>query len=162
MAAIGKTRNLIVTGIFILLGLLIVLTPWYIFPICEIAEKSGTMQMGTSSDNAMNMNTDSGAHMTCWYTAEAEAGTGALVILVGLVLFALPNRDSRRSLGIIAIGLGVITVLLPTYLIGMCTSSPDTPCNIGTKPALILLGVLTAITGIYLILAKDDARIPPV
>ena len=162
MVSVGKTQNLIITGIFILLGLLIVLTPWYIFPICEIAEKSGSMQMGTSGDNSMNMNMDSGTHMVCWYTAEAEAGTGALVILVGLVLFALPNRDSRRSLGVIAIGLGVVTVLVPTYLIGMCTSSPDTPCNIGTKPALILLGVLTAITGIYLFLAKGDSPTQPV
>jgi len=160
MTTAGKTRNLIIPGIFILLGLLIALTPWYIFPICEIAEKSGTMPMDNSGDDSMNMN--SGTHMTCWYTAEAEAGTGALVVLLGLVLFALPGRESRRSLGIMAIGLGVVTVLLPTYLIGMCTSSPDTPCNIGTKPALILLGVLTAITGIYLVLAKHDVPLPPV
>lgn len=152
-------RNRIIAAVLILIGLLIILTPWYIFPICEIAEKSGTLQMETGGNNDMNM--ESGSHMTCWYTAEAEAGTGALVILAGLVLLALPNRDSRRSLGIIAAGLGVVTVLLPTYLIGMCTSFPDTPCNIGTKPALILLGALTVITGIYLVLAKDETPIAP-
>jgi hypothetical protein len=152
----NKKRDRIVAGVLILLGLLIILTPWYIFPICEIAEKSGNMQMASGSGNDMNMN--SSTHMTCWYTAEAETGTGALAILAGLVLLAWPNRESRRSLGIITIGLGVVTILFPTYLIGTCTS-PDSACNIGTKPALIILGVLTVITGIYLVLARDKSPV---
>jgi hypothetical protein len=154
----SKKRNRIVAGFLILLGLLIILTPWYIFPVCEIAEKSGNIQVAAGSGNDLNMN--SGSHMTCWYTAEAETGSGALAILVGLVLLAWPNRESRRSLGIITIGLGVVTVLFPTYLIGTCTDT-DTPCNIGTKTALIILGILTVIIGIYLVITKDVSPTVP-
>jgi hypothetical protein len=95
--------------------------------------------------------------MKCGYTARAEAAVGALVILAGLTLLALPSRDSRRALGVIGIGLGAVTLLIPTVLIGVCTAA-DAPCRIGTLPALILLGVLTAIAGIFLVLSRDEPK----
>jgi hypothetical protein len=98
--------------------------------------------------------------MTCWYTGEAETGIGALIVLAGLALIALPGRDSRRALGILGIGIGVIVALIPTVLIGTC-SDPSSPCNIGTKPALIILGALTVIVGIYLVLSKDTVSAAP-
>ena len=132
-----------------------VFLPRYFFPSCEITEKLEMHSWTPASDNDMNM--DSGTHMTCWYTA--EGGTGALVILVGLVL---PNRDSHWSRGILAAGLGIVTVLLPIYLIGRYSSFQDTPCNIGTKPAGVLIGALTVVTGIYLGLERDEPLIAPV
>ncbi|MFA5236719.1 MAG: DUF4418 family protein, partial [Methanoregula sp.] len=70
---------------------------------------------------------------------------------------ALPGRDSRRAIGGTVIGLGVVTVLIPTVLIGVC-SAANAPCRIGTLPALILLGVLTTITGIFLVISRDDPK----
>ena len=154
----NKKQSKILAGILILIGLLVVLTPWYIFPVCEIAEKSGTMQMDAGSDNGMNMN--SGTHMKCWYTAEAETGVGALIILTGAALLALPGRVSRKTAGIIGGILGLIVILVPTVLVGVC-STPDAPCRIGTLPALILLGAITLITGIYLVLSKNTVPSGP-
>jgi hypothetical protein len=95
--------------------------------------------------------------MKCGYTARAEAAVGALVILAGLTLLALPGSDARRAIGIIGTGLGAVTILIPTVLIGVC-SAANAPCRIGTLPALVLLGVLTAVTGIYLVFSRDEPK----
>ncbi|MFA6332373.1 MAG: DUF4418 family protein [Methanoregula sp.] len=150
-----SNRQLLLAGILIVLGALIIVTPWYIFPICEAegipSHLASSMSMSTAGD------TSAGTIMKCGYTARAEIAVGALVILAGLTLLALPGRDSRRAIGGTVIGLGVVTVLIPTVLIGVC-SAANAPCRIGTLPALILLGVLTTITGIFLVISRDDPK----
>jgi len=148
----NKKQSRILAGILILLGILVVLTPWYIFPVCEIK--------GVSDTGMADMHTNPGTHMKCWYTAEAETGVGVLIILTGLALLALPGRVSRKASGIAGGILGVIVILVPTVLTGVC-NTPDAPCRIGTLPALILLGAVTVITGIYLILSKDTVPAGP-
>jgi Domain of unknown function (DUF4418) len=148
----NKRKSHIPAGILILLGVLVVLTPWFIFPVCEIK--------GVSDTGMADMNMNSGTHMKCWYTAEAETGVGALVILTGVALLALPGRVSRKTAGIIGGILGLIVILVPTVLVGIC-STPDAPCRIGTLPALLLLGAVTVITGVYLVLSKDTVAAGP-
>lgn len=154
MALSREHKDHLLAGIIIVLGLVIILTPWYIFPVCEIAEKQGSSQ-DMQNMQGMNMNSDSNSHMRCWYTAEAETGAGAFTIVLGILLFALKDRKVRRALGGITLIAGVIVALIPTVLVGTC-ASPDSPCNIGTKPALILLGALTVIASLYLVLARDE------
>jgi len=157
-----SNRQLILAGILVILGVLIIATPWYIFPVCEAegitshsSSSMSSMSMGSAGDSSSGA--ASGTIMKCGYTARAEAATGALIILAGLTLFALPGRDARRALGVIGTGLGAVTILIPTVLIGVC-SAPNAPCRIGTLPALALLGVLTAITGIYLVFSRDEPQ----
>jgi hypothetical protein len=154
-----SNRLLLLAGILIVLGALIIVTPWYIFPVCEAkgvtSHSMSSMSMGAAGDTSAG--TSAATIMKCGYTARAEAAVGALVILAGLTLLALPSRDSRRALGVIGIGLGAVTLLIPTVLIGVCTAA-DAPCRIGTLPALILLGVLTAIAGIFLVLSRDEPK----
>jgi len=149
------TRPLLLAGVLIIVGALIVITPWYIFPICEAKGVSShpmsRMSSGSGSDSSTGMSP--GTLMKCGYTARAEAAIGALVVLAGLTLIALPDRNSRKAIGIIGIGLGAVTILIPTVLIGVCTAA-DAPCRIGTLPALILLGILTIVSGILLVLEK--------
>jgi hypothetical protein len=145
-------RYPIVATILIILGVLVAVTPWFIFPVCEAK--------GTSGDSTEGMHVDSAKHMKCWYTAVYESGVGILILLTGLVLIALPGRLSRRTIGILDVVLGAVVLLIPTALIGVCASA-NAPCRIGTLPALILLGVLTAVTGIYLVISKDASTAPP-
>lgn len=156
-----QNRLPLFSGALIILGVLIILTPWYIFPVCEAqgitSHAMSAAPMGTGHGASMNPGT--GALMKCGYAARAEAASGALVILTGLTLFALRNRDSRRASGIFSIGLGAVTILIPTVLIGVCASA-DAPCRIGTFPAWILLGILTIVAGILLVLARDQPSTP--
>jgi hypothetical protein len=118
---------LAMSALFIALGGLVALTPWYIFPVCAVSE---------------------GAFMRCGYTARAETGVVApLIILVGAMLPLSKTKELRGAVGIFGFGLGVLVLLLPIYIIGMC-QSPDMPCRIGTLPSLVLLGSATIVASI--------------
>jgi hypothetical protein len=133
--------------ILIIVGLLTAILPWYILPVCEAAGKDSAsmaeMHMGKANEP-----------MKCGYTARAEIGIGILGVLSGLTLLVLSRRDARKTVGIQAIGIGLVTILLPTVLIGVC-GAPSAPCVIGTKPGLILLGTIAIIIGLILIVVHD-------
>lgn len=114
----------------LVLGVIIVLTPWYILPVCEVYG----MYMKTAAGTSIPM--------VCGWTARAE---------IGAVLLASGKRkETQRAVGVVGAILGVLTIMFPTYLIGMC-ANPQHPCNIGTKPGLVLLGVLTIIISLIMV-----------
>jgi hypothetical protein len=79
--------------------------------------------------------------MKCHWTGRAELGLGLPLLAVGLTMMFSRRRESYRNLGIVGITLGVVAILLPTALIGVC-GSPDMPCNSIMKPALVFMGIL--------------------
>jgi hypothetical protein len=122
---------LILGAVLIALGILVVVTPWYIFPVCEMYGQYTTTSAGTKMV------------MPCGYTARAETGVVApMLILAGAMLPMSKTRESRRAIGIFGVGLGALVWLLPTYIIGMC-ANPEHSCRVGTLPALVLLGSAT-------------------
>ena len=79
--------------------------------------------------------------MKCHWTGRAELGLGLPLLTVGLTMFFGKRRESFRNLGLVGISLGIVTILLPTVLIGVC-GMPDMPCHSIMEPALILMGIL--------------------
>jgi hypothetical protein len=79
--------------------------------------------------------------MKCHWTGRAELGLGLPLLAVGLTMFFSRRKESYRNLGIVGVMLGVVTILLPTTLIGVC-GSPDMPCHSIMQPALTLMGIL--------------------
>ncbi|HWQ64234.1 MAG TPA: DUF4418 family protein, partial [Methanospirillum sp.] len=142
----ASNQVIVLAIILIIVGLLTIFLPWYILPVCEAADKS--------SPGMADMHMDKGVIMKCGYTARGEIGLGILGVLLGLTLLILPRREARRAVGIQTIGVGIITILLPTVLIGVC-GTPTAPCVIGTKPGLILLGTITIIIGVILVATRD-------
>lgn len=136
------TSHYALGGVLLLLGVLIAVTGWYIFPVCEVEGKFVETKAGKLLP------------MPCGYTARAETGVGALVGLVGLGVIALPSLGSRRAFGLMTVGLGAVAIALPTVLIGMC-AAPDHICRVATQPTLILLGGVTVMTGGYLLFARN-------
>jgi hypothetical protein len=128
------------------LGVLIAVTGWYIFPVCEVEGKFVETKAGKLLP------------MPCGYTARAETGVGALVALAGVGMVALPSYGSRRAFGVMTAGLGVVAMALPTVLIGMC-AAPDHICRVATAPTLLLLGGITVVGGLYLTFAKDPTPV---
>ncbi len=80
--------------------------------------------------------------MKCLWTARAEIGPGILLLAVGGLLFASRKLESRRFLSVLSLILGILIILLPTFLIGVCTS-PNMSCVVLMKPILLLIGALT-------------------
>lgn len=109
--------------IYILLGVLIALAPTIIFPVC-----SGEMKM------------------SCAYTEKAEIGLGVLIAVLGGISFFLSEKV-RAGISIAVAGIGILSVLIPTVLIGVCGSSMM-KCNVATRPLLVVLGVLTILVAV--------------
>lgn len=114
------------------LGLLIVLTPFFL-PVCQ-----GLLQLANGKT----------VPMRCHWTAQAEMILGALIIVAGAFQVFAKNPESRRSLSFQTAFMGLAVVLTPLFIIPTCVD-PDMACNIGTKPALLILGGITFISGLY-------------
>jgi hypothetical protein len=79
--------------------------------------------------------------MKCLWTARAELATGASLLVVGVMVTVSRAKESRRNLSVMGAVLGIVAILLPTYLIGVCQSKMD--CNIVMRPAMAALGSLS-------------------
>ena len=137
----GKMINGI-GALLVLLGILVILTPWIIFPVCEV--------QGSFMQTASGMKVP----MTCGWTARAETGVGALIVVAGGLLIARSTPETRQAVGIFSIAMGALVVLFPTFLIGMCKVA-EHPCRMTTLPALELLGVIVIIIGGYLVWKRE-------
>ncbi len=120
--------------IFVILGILIILAPTVIFPVCDAEMK-----------------------MRCLYTKQAEIGIGALIAVLGAVTFFL-SEQVRAGISIAIAGIGVLEIAIPTVLIGVC-GSDMMACNNATRPLLVVLGVLTilvsVVNSVYLLKIKE-------
>jgi hypothetical protein len=112
-------------------GVLIAFTPT-VLPACAELLKT---TMGTS------------VPMKCHWTAQAEIAMGILIAIVGALIFAFATQvETRGALNAVVLALGVVVLLIPTVMIGTCGDQTHT-CNIGMKPALLLLGSATLLLG---------------
>ena len=131
-----KTVNLYGV-LLVILGILVILVPWIIFPVCEMEGSYVVTAAGAKLP------------MTCGWTARAESGVGALIVVAGGLLIARSSAETRQAVGIFSIAMGTLVVLFPTVLIGMCKVATH-PCRMTTLPALEVLGVIVIIIGGYL------------
>jgi len=129
------------------LGLLVALTPTVLLPVCDDVVK--TAAGGT-------------VPMRCHYTAQAEIAVGGLLVLVGALLFAFGQENKMRGvLSALALAIGVIVILIPTVLIPTCRT-PTMECNIGSKPGLILEGVVILLIGAIGVWSAWKGRATPI
>jgi hypothetical protein len=87
--------------------------------------------------------------MTCGWTARADTGVGALIILASGLLIARSTRETLQAVGVFSIAMGALVVLFPTVIIGMCKVAIH-PCRLTTLPVLEILGVIVIIIRGYL------------
>jgi len=113
-------------------GLLIILTP-IIFPVCE-----GLLELVNGKQ----------VPMRCYWTARAEMILGALVLISGLLVAFTESEETHKRLNNQILLMGLATILTPLYIVPTCMHH-DMACNIGTKPALIILGIVVGQLGLY-------------
>jgi hypothetical protein len=164
-------KNRIISGIlFIILGGLIAFGPLTIFPVCgvhttETTTTQGSMTMAghtsIQSEGKMVMETGEGSGtqtsmakstvMKCHWTAQAELGIGILIALLGIFLLFSKSSDVRLGLSLALILYGLLVLLIPIALVGVC-GSLNMSCRSLTLPALIILSsavVFTAAANVY-------------
>ena len=129
-----------ITGIVIaILGVLTALIPTQIFKVCAAMD---------------------GKFMKCHWTSQVEVALGISTIVLGLLIVLSKEKASVSAYSVASVINGVLVILIPTVVIGVCGSA-EMPCNSGTKPALIIAGALTALVGLinavlYLTSKKKD------
>jgi len=133
--------------ILVIVGILLLVGPWTFAPVCEV----GGMYVKTAT--GMNL------PMPCGWTARAELGVGALTILAGVMLAVSKSNETKRMIGIIGIALGILTILFPLYITKTCALA-DHPCNLLTKPFLVLLGIVAIAVSCWVIYDAQKEEIP--
>ncbi|MHB0867620.1 MAG: DUF4418 family protein [Thermoleophilia bacterium] len=126
-----KKSSQIATGAGVAaLGALVALTPRYIFPVCEYF--GVRMEMGSGS-----------VPMSCYYTSRGSLLAGLLIVLIGIAI-TTARPAALQSLALVLAGAGLGVFLIPTFLFPVC-HNPEMHCNNGTKPMLLVLGIVIMI-----------------
>ncbi len=112
--------------LFCILGVGIIATPYYIYPVCEYLIYQ---------------------RMICSYTALAEAILGLLIIGLALGMFFLKTRKALLGISLVLIFLGILVILGPS-LVGYCPS-PEMPCHKYTVPALRIEGAVLSLLAFF-------------
>lgn len=99
-----------------------------------------------SQGKAIQVSPTKTVEMKCHWTAQGAIATGAPLALVGAMMVATKRKESRRILAVIGASLGVVAILLPTQLIGVCQSGM--PCHTTMQPSLVALGSLAIVTSL--------------
>jgi hypothetical protein len=144
-------KIIFVAAIIMVLGVLVAVSPWTFAPVCEVhtAENPNGLWIITSTGKQMPM--------PCGYTARAEIGVGAVLVIFGGLLAALFAVGNRLIFGLIGLSLAGMVAILPTELTGMCANATH-PCRTVTEPLLIVMAVVIGIISVGLILYKPKAK----
>jgi hypothetical protein len=84
--------------------------------------------------------------MKCLWTARAELVVSIPLLLTGALMIASRRRESLRNLAILGAILGVLVLLIPTVLIGVCQTLMT--CHTLMKPVLLITGSLVTAAGL--------------
>jgi hypothetical protein len=76
-------------ALLVLLGIIVILVPWIIFPVCEIGG------LYVQAVSGMQFPMPSG------WTARAESGIGALIVVTGGLLLARNTPETRQAAGVL-------------------------------------------------------------
>ena len=86
-----------------------------------------------------------GMVMHCHYTSVVDGFIGIAIALIGIAYLLLPK--AQKALSFAVIGLGVLTSLVPTVIVGVC-SHPHMHCHSISSPVLQLVGIVIALFGV--------------
>jgi hypothetical protein len=85
--------------------------------------------------------------MKCHWSAQAELVAAVPIGLVGILMVSSKKKESGRILAVLGIALGILAILIPTMLIGVCAAM-GMSCNMIMRPVLILSGVLVIVASL--------------
>lgn len=132
-------KNRIFMTFFLLIaGILIAVGPHTIFEVCDTSEMV----------------------MKCHWSAQAEIGTGLLIITGAILYFLFKDWQSKTVISFFTIAVGIVTILIPKVLIGGCGSG-RMPCQSTAFPAIYLISsaiIIFSAVNIFYLLKKQGIR----
>ena len=138
-------QNRVVSSLaYIIIGILFILFPMYILPVCP----SESVNLPTAMQGQVeHMHTGVGKIMKCFWTGRAEVGVGCLIIAIGILMLFCQKIFLRMGLSMAIACISLFALAIPTVLIGVCDNKMMR-CNMGAKPALVLLSLLLFIVAL--------------
>jgi len=118
------TNGLFFGSITVVLGTIVSLLSFVLLPFCRPME---------------------GIVMRCHYTSITDGFVGIAIAIVGIAYLLLPKAQKVLSFAVII--LGVLTSLVPTVIVGVC-SHPHMHCHSLSSPVLQLAGIVIALFGV--------------
>ena len=135
-------------GVLIIVwGLLLILVPWVIFPVCGVGRYAPPPGQPI------------GVH-ACHGTLKAETALGILTIVLGVVPLLWFRRGVVILVSAAAVVDAVLVILFPTVITGIC-KVPTMACRMGTLPALVILGIILGLTGMSGLVIGAKMKISP-
>lgn len=113
-------RNIIITAVFVILGLLIAIGPFTIFHVCQ-------------SDGDMLMN--------CQKTARVELVLGIIIALLGIAYAIVKKRKLRIAVSSVTALIAIAAYLVPNVIIGVC-ENVHMHCRAVALPSLTVLSII--------------------
>jgi uncharacterized membrane protein YwaF len=110
--------------VLILVALAMAIVPLY--TDCQSQGKSITLASGKTIP------------MKCHWTGRAEIALAAPLLVVGAMMVLTRRKSNLLILSILGAVLGVMAILIPDNLIGVCSTAM--PCNTVMQPVLNILG----------------------
>ena len=95
--------------------------------------------------------------MKCYWSAHAEIVAGVPLLAVGVLLLFARRKETTRVLGILTVVLGVLTILIPTSIVGTCAND-QMVCNTEMKPTLLIAGGIAVALGIAVVVVGEIKR----
>lgn len=120
--------------VYIILGLLLILVPTVIFPVCESMEMK----------------------MSCYYSCMAEIILGIIVVVIGIVTLFVNDIISIVA-SVLQLLLGVLAIFFPACITGLCKMS-DMDCRRQTFPGIIVVSVLLIAVSVVNIIVSQRYR----
>ena len=132
----------VVAVLFVILALVIGIVP--IFTDCQ------------SQGRALELANGKTIPMKCHWTGRAEIALAIPLAGAGILLAFARRKETQRALAVMAALLGAGAILLPAWLIGVC-SAAEMVCKMAMEPILILAGILViAVSVAGLLLARGS------
>jgi uncharacterized membrane protein HdeD (DUF308 family) len=123
----------ILAVILVVLALVVIIVPQ--FTNCDADGRSLTLEGGKQ------------VPMKCLWSARAELGLGIPLLVLGIIMLLTRRKETTRSLSILGVVQGILIILVPTSLIGVCMSS-EMDCNSILKPTMLVAGILTILVSL--------------
>ena len=92
--------------------------------------------------------------MRCYWSARAAIGIALPLFAAGVLCFFSRCKETRRALAVLVSVLGIVTILVPTVLIGVCSTS-SAECNTTMRPIMMAAGGLTVAIGLITLLRNE-------
>jgi hypothetical protein len=137
--------RIVLGATMIVLALVVAIAP--VFTDCESQGKTLTTADGRS------------VSMKCHWTGIAEVAAAIPLGIAGIYALRGRRKETIRFAGIIGAVSGLLAILLPTLLIGVC-GNPMMTCNLLMRPILLASGILAIVAGVALFVVARDPELP--